>query len=61
MAQKKESPHEIDLEIEAPGAATKVAEEGASIITSQEDYTRLAQQLEQARQKPQNAIGKGGF
>ena len=25
---------EIDLEIEAPGAANKVAEEGASIITS---------------------------
>ena len=52
MAQKKESPHEIDLEIEAPGSATKVAEEGASVITSQDEYTRLSQQLDQARAKP---------
>lgn len=38
MSQEKNNDQEIDLEIEAPGAANKVAEEGASIITSQEDF-----------------------
>lgn len=32
---------EIDLEIEAPGAANKVAEEGAQTVQSSQEYTNL--------------------
>ena len=52
---------EVDLEIEAPGAANKVAEEGASIVTSQEEFSKDIKELAAARAKPENAIGKGGF
>lgn len=40
-SKKSDNSQEIDLEIEAPGAANTVAEEGASIITSQEDFANL--------------------
>lgn len=50
---------EIDLEIEDPGAANKVAEEGASTLTEQE-YEAIKVQLEAARKKPENQIGEGG-
>lgn len=59
--QKADQTQEIDLEIEAPGAANKVAEEGASIITSQEDFQNDGASLLAARQKADNKIGKGGF
>ena len=39
--QAQEKMQEIDLEIEAPGAANKVAEEGASVIPSEEEFHRL--------------------
>lgn len=61
IEQHKDSTQEIDLEIEAPGAANTVAEEGASIITSQDDFTGDAKDLLAARQKADNKIGKGGF
>jgi hypothetical protein len=51
---------EIDLEIEAPGSASKVAEEGSKTISSEEEYTRLKKQLDEARKKPANQIGEGG-
>lgn len=52
---------EIDLEIEAPGAANKVAEEGASIITSQDEFSKDNKELNAARARPENKIGTGGF
>lgn len=61
IGQSKSDTQEIDLEIEAPGAANKVAEEGASIITSQEDFERFGKELVAAREKPENKLGKGGF
>jgi hypothetical protein len=61
MSQAKNNDQEIDLEIEAPGAANKVAEEGASIITSQEDFQRMSQDLLAARKQDDNKVGKGGF
>lgn len=51
---------EVDLEIEAPGAANKVAEEGAQTPPAAE-YTKLQGGLEEARKKPENKIGQGGF
>jgi hypothetical protein len=51
---------EIDLEIEAPGAAEKVAEEGASTY-KESDYIKLQDQLKKARADPANKLGKGGF
>lgn len=51
---------EIDLEIEAPGAASKVAEEGSLTIQSEDEYQLLSKKLEAARQKPENQIGEGG-
>jgi hypothetical protein len=61
IAQYDTSNKEIDLEIEAPGAATEVAEEGASILTSQDEFHRLEKELLAYRQKPENKVGKGGF
>ena len=49
------------MEIEAPGAANKVAEEGAETVKNQQDYTNLVKSLSEAREKPDNKLGKGGF
>lgn len=35
---KMDSTQEIDLEIEAPGSANKVAEEGAQVIPNEAEY-----------------------
>jgi len=63
LMQKKSTDNttEIDLEIEAPGSANSVAEEGAKTILSAEEYQRDVQTLAAARKKPENQIGKGGF
>jgi len=58
--EEQEKSAEIDLEIEAPGAANKVAEEGASVIQSEEEFHRLEKQLEEARKKPENKLGRKG-
>lgn len=50
----------MDLEIEAPGAANKVAEEGAQTPAAG-DFQKLAGSLEEARKKPENKLGQGGF
>lgn len=60
MKKDPEANMEVDLEIEAPGAATTVAEEGSKVIQTETEYTTLAQQLETARAKPGNVIGEGG-
>jgi len=52
---------EISLEIEDPGAANKVAEEGAVTIGDSSDYLKLSIQLNQARTKKDNKLGEGGF
>lgn len=57
---KDENTKEIDLEIEAPGAANKVAEEGAQTPPSSE-FQKLTSQLVEARKNADNSIGKGGF
>ena len=57
---KDENTREVDLEIEAPGAANKVAEEGAQTPPSAE-FQKLSQQLTDARKLADNALGKGGF
>lgn len=51
---------EIDLEIEAPGAANKVAEEGAKTIQTEAEFKSLLTKLMIARSKPENKIGEGG-
>lgn len=57
---KDDDNQEVDLEIEAPGAANKVAEEGAQTPPTA-DYQKLNAQLEEARKKPENKLGQGGF
>jgi hypothetical protein len=52
---------ETDLEIEEPGAANSVAEEGAKTIQSTSEYQQLVVQLKQARAKKENQLGDGGF
>ena len=49
------------MEIEDPGAANKVAEEGAITIQESSDFLKLSVQLNQARTKPENKLGEGGF
>jgi hypothetical protein len=39
--EKEDATTEVSLEIEDPGAATKVAEEGAKTIASQDEYLKL--------------------
>ena len=51
---------EIDLEIEAPGAASKVAEEGAKTIQTEEEFRKMIMKLSIARANPDNKIGEGG-
>lgn len=51
---------DIDLEIEAPGAANKVAEEGSMTIATESEYLADKKKLEQARKKPEYKIGEGG-
>lgn len=60
MQAKENSSEEIDLEIEAPGAANQVAEEGSLTIQDEQEYKTLLKQLTNARAKKQNQIGKGG-
>ena len=48
------------MEIEDPGAANKVAEEGSLTIQDDKEYLRLKDQLDLARKKPENKIGQGG-
>lgn len=57
---KDENTLEVDLEIEAPGAANKVAEEGAQTPPSAE-FTKLNTALVEARKSADNKLGKGGF
>lgn len=57
---KEDQSLEVDLEIEAPGAANKVAEEGAQTPPTAE-FQKLNTQLADARKKTENQIGKGGF
>lgn len=57
---KEEENQEVDLEIEAPGAANKVAEEGAQTPPAA-DFQKLNAQLDEARKKPENKLGQGGF
>lgn len=51
LMQKKseDANQEIDLEIEAPGAANSVAEEGAKTIATEEEFKKDTQQLATAR------------
>ena len=42
LQQKQDRTQEIDLEIEDPGAANKVAEEGAQTIQNEEEFNRLS-------------------
>ena len=60
QAGAAEQKEEIDLEIEAPGAANKVAEEGSLTIQSEQEYQTLKAQLEKARTNKLYRIGKGG-
>lgn len=52
---------EVNLEIEAPGAANSVAEEGSKTIQTADEFKKLTKQLAAARKKPENKLGKGGF
>ena len=52
---------ETELEIEEPGAANSVAEEGAKTIQSQAEFEKLKEQLKVARAKKENHLGEGGF
>lgn len=51
---------EIDLEIEAPGSANAVAEEGSLVIQSEDEYKQFNKKLIEARKKPANKLGEGG-
>jgi hypothetical protein len=63
LMQKKteDANSEIDLEIEAPGSANSVAEEGAKTIQSADEFQNDVKTLAAARKKPENKLGKGGF
>lgn len=58
--KNKDQSEEIDLEIEAPGAANQVAEEGSLTIQDDAEFKALVQQLVLARAKSANKLGKGG-
>lgn len=51
----------VNLELEEPGSATKVQEEGANTISSNEQYQELEAKLKELRAKPENKLGDGGF
>ena len=51
---------ETELEIEEPGAANSVAEEGAKVMP-EDHFSSLKKQLKEAREKKENQLGKGGF
>lgn len=51
---------EIDLEIEAPGSANAVAEEGSLVIQTDDEFVKMKTNLGDARKKPGNKIGEGG-
>ena len=55
-----DSGQEIELEIEAPGAANQVAEEGSKTIANDTEFQGLQKQLTDARKKPGNQLGEGG-
>lgn len=59
-AKNKETNEEVDLEIEAPGSAASVAEEGALTVQDDTEFKTLTAQLTKARAKPENKLGKGG-
>jgi len=61
MMFKQKKQEEIDLEIEDPGAATSVAEEGAKTIQSESEFQKLKKQLSEARTHKENQLGEGGF
>ena len=60
MKKDAESGQEIELEIEAPGAANQVAEEGSKTIANDTEFQALQKQLVEARKKPGNQLGEGG-
>lgn len=60
QSEEEKQNSEIDLEIEAPGAANKVAEEGAKTIQNMAEYSELLKKLMIARSNPENKIGEGG-
>lgn len=51
---------ETELEIEEPGAANSVAEEGAKVMP-EDHFSNLKKQLSEARDKKENKLGQGGF
>ena len=57
---KEDATSEVIMEIEDPGAASKVAEEGAKTINSTE-FAALSKTLQIARSKADNKLGEGGF
>jgi hypothetical protein len=48
------------MEIEDPGAANKVAEEGAKVFSTSE-FASFSKTLQSSRQKAENKLGEGGF
>lgn len=51
---------EIDLEIEAPGSANAVAEEGSLVIQNDDEFNNFNKKLAEQRKKPGNKLGEGG-
>ena len=49
------------MEIEEPGAANSVAEEGAKTIQTETGFEKLTRQLKESRAKKENQLGEGGF
>ena len=49
-----------ELEIEEPGAANSVAEEGAKVM-AEDKFKAEADELKEARAQKENQLGKGGF
>jgi hypothetical protein len=58
---KKTQDKEVCLEIDDPGAANKVAEDGAVTFQDSSEFLKLSVQLNSARTKPENKLGEGGF
>ena len=49
------------MEIEDPGAANKVAEEGSLTIQTENEYKALKEKLENDRKNSEYYLGEGGF
>lgn len=56
----KAAEKETELEIEEPGAANSVAEEGAKVMAV-DKFRQEFEELNKARAKKENHIGQGGF